>query len=233
MPRALEWLVEAAELLRACSQHFLHDVRVRQVQLDELFALLSAVKHGEVSEAEAIERLERSPQWVWVAMDPKSKLRLAIDVGERTLAMAQRFVHYVTQVLAPDCAPLFLTDGFREYLRRPPARPAPPPPRPSPITYPRLALLSPSSPRGAAQPQYSPACRRSRAPGQHAVQERGWVAAAAGSLPDVPQLLPPAYQLADTLGAAGADERDRGGETLAAPDTGHGGGIDGPCLERT
>src|SRR2546422_6481210 len=44
--------------------------RVRQVQLDELFALLSAVKDGEVSEAEAIERLERSPQWVWVAMDP-------------------------------------------------------------------------------------------------------------------------------------------------------------------
>ncbi len=94
----------------------LHDVRVRQVQLDELFALLSAVKAGEVSEAEAIERLERSPHWVWVAMDPESKLLLAIDVGERTLAMAQRVVHQVVQVLAPDCAPLFLTDGFREYL---------------------------------------------------------------------------------------------------------------------
>src|SRR6266446_446872 len=34
---------------------------VRQVQLDELFALLSAVKDGAVSEAAAIERLERSP----------------------------------------------------------------------------------------------------------------------------------------------------------------------------
>ena len=30
--------------------------------------------------------------------------------------MAQRLVHQVAQVLAPDCAPLFLTDGFREYL---------------------------------------------------------------------------------------------------------------------
>src|SRR5713101_5583849 len=29
--------------------------------------------------------------------------------------MAQRVVHQVAQVLAPDCAPLFLTDGFREY----------------------------------------------------------------------------------------------------------------------
>jgi transposase-like protein len=112
----LQWLVEAAEQLRAFSRHVLYDVRVRQVQLDELFALLSAVKDHEVSTAEAIERLERTPQWVWVAMDPESKLVLAIDVGERTLATAQRVVHHVVQVLAPDCAPLFLTDGFREYL---------------------------------------------------------------------------------------------------------------------
>jgi IS1 family transposase len=112
----LQWLVEAAEQLHAFSRHVLHDVRVRQVQLDELFALLSAVKTGEVSAAEAIERLERSPQWVWVAMDPESKLLLAIDVGDRTLAMAQRVVHHVAQVVAPDCTPLFLTDGFREYM---------------------------------------------------------------------------------------------------------------------
>jgi len=112
----LQWLGEAAEQLRAFSQHVLHDVRVRQVQLDELFALLSAVKDGAVSEAEAIERLERFPQWVWVAMDPESKLLLALDAGARTLAMAQRVVHHVAQVLAPDCAPLCLTDGFREYM---------------------------------------------------------------------------------------------------------------------
>jgi len=112
----LQWLVEAAEQLRALSRHVLHDVRVRQVQLDELFALLRAVKAGEVSAVEAIERLERAPQWVWVAMDPESKLLVALDVGDRTLAMAQRVVHQVAQVLAPDCAPRFLTDGFREYL---------------------------------------------------------------------------------------------------------------------
>jgi IS1 family transposase len=112
----LQWLVDAAEQLQAFSRHVLHDIRVQQVQLDELFALLSAVKDGAVSEAEAIERLERSPQWVWVALDPESKLVLAIDVGERTLALAQRVVHQVAQILAPDCAPLFLTDGFKEYL---------------------------------------------------------------------------------------------------------------------
>lgn len=112
----VQWLVEAAEQLQAFSRHVMHDVRVRQVQLDERFALRSAVKAGAVSEPEAIERLERSPQWVWVAMDPESKLLLALDGGERTLAMAQRVAHHVAQVLAPECAPLFLTDGFREYL---------------------------------------------------------------------------------------------------------------------
>ena len=111
----LQWLVEAADHLTAFSQYFLHDVRVTQVQLDELYALLRAVKDGEVSEAEALTRLSRSPHWVWVAMDPVTKLLLAIDVGDRTLAMAQGVVHQVVQVLAPGCVPLFLTDGFKEY----------------------------------------------------------------------------------------------------------------------
>ena len=111
----LQWLVEAAEQLQAFSQYFLHDVRVTQVQLDELYALLSAVQAGEVSEAEALTRLSRSPHWVWAALDPVTKLLLTIDVGDRTLAMAQRVVHQVGQVLAPGCVPLFLTDGFTAY----------------------------------------------------------------------------------------------------------------------
>src|SRR5467141_2987229 len=111
----LAWLVEVADHAVAFSRYFLHDVRVTQVQLDELFALLSAVKAGEVSDTEAIQRLSRSPHWVWGALDPVTKLLLTIDVGDRTLAMAQRVVHQVAQVLAPSCVPLFLTDGFKEY----------------------------------------------------------------------------------------------------------------------
>src|SRR5437867_9541389 len=111
----LAWLVEVAEHAAAFSQYFLHDVRVTQVQLDELFALLSAVKAGAVSEAEAITRLSRSPHWVWAAIDPVTKVLLTLDVGERTLAMAPGVVHQVVQVLAPDCVPLFLPDGFKAY----------------------------------------------------------------------------------------------------------------------
>ena len=111
----LSWLVEAAEQLRAFSAYFLCDLHVEQLQLDELYAVLRDLKAGEISNDEAIRRLERSPYWVWTAMDPKSKLLLVVDVGSRTLAMAQRVVHQVTQMLAPACVPLFLTDGFKEY----------------------------------------------------------------------------------------------------------------------
>ena len=48
-------------------------------------------------------------------MDPRSKLLVVVDVGSRTLAMAQRVVHQVTEVLAPGCVPLFLTDGLKDY----------------------------------------------------------------------------------------------------------------------
>ena len=112
----LDWLVEAAEQLRAFSAYFLCDVHVRQLQLDDLYAVLSAVKDGQMSEDEAIKQLSRSPHWVWTAIDPQSKLLLAIAVGPRTRAMAQWVVHQVVQMLAPGCVPLFLTDGFKEYM---------------------------------------------------------------------------------------------------------------------
>jgi hypothetical protein len=112
----LRWLVEAAEQLRAFASYFLCDMQIKQVQLDELYAVLRAVKDGELGEDEAIKRLERSPHGVWTAMDPESKLLVAIDVGARTAALAQRVVHQVAQRLAPDCIPMFLSDGFREYL---------------------------------------------------------------------------------------------------------------------
>jgi IS1 family transposase/transposase-like protein len=111
----LAWLGEAADHLTTFSQYRLHDVQVRQVQLDELFALVSEGEKPQDREAEAREHVQRSPAWIWVAMDPVSKLLLAIDLGQRTLAMAQRLVHHVVQVLAPACVPLFLTDGLKAY----------------------------------------------------------------------------------------------------------------------
>src|SRR5438105_4101954 len=106
--------MEAAEQLWAFSDYFLCAVHVRQLQLDELYAVLHGVKEGAISEDEAVQFLERSPSWVWTAMDPQSKLLLVIDVGTRTLEMAQRMVHQVVQRLAPDCVPPLLTDGLQD-----------------------------------------------------------------------------------------------------------------------
>jgi hypothetical protein len=91
----LEWFVETADQLQSFSTYFLHELHLTQVQLDELSALLRDIKAGELSEAKAIERFERSPHWVWTAC----------------------VVHQVGQMLAAGCVPPFLTDGFREYTR--------------------------------------------------------------------------------------------------------------------
>ena len=45
----LDWFMEAAEQLRALSRYCPCDVHVCQVQLDELYAVLMAVKNGERS----------------------------------------------------------------------------------------------------------------------------------------------------------------------------------------
>ena len=274
----LHWLVEAAEHLRAFSAYFLCDLHVKQLQLDEFYAVLSAVKDGEITEAKAIKRLSRSPQWVWVAMDPESKLLLTIEVGDRTLAMAQRVVHHVAQVLVPDCAPLFVTDGFREYMTAllthygslaaaataPGHRPqteaaldaaaaaalraggedhaaASPGPgessrgvwhaggRPSRAGAAWLAYQYRLS--GAPQPHHPAAYRRGRATGQHAVQGRRRVAAAAGRLPLLLQFLFAPRERMPAPAAARAHQRDRIGHAVAAPHAGHGSGADRPCLD--
>jgi IS1 family transposase len=111
----LQWLVEAAEHLHAFSASFLCDMHLNQWQLDAWYAMLRGVKAGELSAKKAIKRLERSRHWGWTAIDPESKLLVAIEIGPRTLAMAQQVVHQGTEVLAPGGAPLLLTDGLKAY----------------------------------------------------------------------------------------------------------------------
>jgi hypothetical protein len=112
----LQWLVEAAEQLQAFTRYVLCDVHVRQLQLDELYAVIRDLKNGEMSEDDALKRLEHARHWVWTAIDPVSKLLVAIAVGPRTLEMVQRVVQQVVIVLAPDCVPAWFSDGFKGYL---------------------------------------------------------------------------------------------------------------------
>jgi hypothetical protein len=110
----LQWLVAAADQRRAFSRAFLCDVHVEPCQLDELDAGLRDLKAGESNEDEASERLERSPAGVWTALAPQRKWLLVLDVGPRTLEMAQRGVHQVTRRVAPGWVPRCMTDGLQD-----------------------------------------------------------------------------------------------------------------------
>jgi IS1 family transposase len=110
-PNTVEsWLGQAAQHLRAVSHYLIHDLQLSQVQVDELWALLGH------SEAElGAQRNRRGKGWVWVGIDPVSKLMLAYLVGDRSLACAQRLIHAITLLLAPGCMPLFLSDQWAAY----------------------------------------------------------------------------------------------------------------------
>ena len=129
----LQWVGEAAEQLHACARPGLPGVRLRPGQRAARLARRSAVKEGAVSEAEASERLARSPRGVWVALDPESTRRLALDVGHRPRALAQGPGHPVLPGLAPGWVPLFLPDGFQESPRARPAQGPAPTPRWRPL----------------------------------------------------------------------------------------------------
>lgn len=104
----LRWLAEAAGHSEAVLSYMLHDLQLAQVQMDELYARLNGRSDA------AGERLSC---WVWTAIDPLSKLLVAVVVGDRSLERAQQLVHAVVNVLAPGVVPLFLTDQLAAYRK--------------------------------------------------------------------------------------------------------------------
>jgi hypothetical protein len=112
----LQWWLEAAEHLQALTHFFLCDVHSKQRQLDELYAVIRALTTGQSSAGDAIACLEPGRPWVWTAIDPGSTWLLAMEVGPRTVALAQRVVHRVDQRRASGCGPAWFSDGFKGYL---------------------------------------------------------------------------------------------------------------------
>jgi transposase-like protein/IS1 family transposase len=104
----LACLVKAAEQMDAVSCCLIHDLRLTQVQVDELWAL---VPGGEAAQGQTRHR----HRWAWTALDPASKLWLATIVGARSLVSAQLLIHAVVMMLAPGVIPLFLSDQLAHY----------------------------------------------------------------------------------------------------------------------
>jgi IS1 family transposase len=55
-------------------------------------------------------------QWLWLAIDPRTKILPVLLLGPRTQHMAHRVIHSLRELLAPGCVPLFTSDGLNVYF---------------------------------------------------------------------------------------------------------------------
>src|SRR6266567_2028427 len=74
------------------------------------------VPHLQVDEIRT--RLRRSTQilWVWLVIDPTTKILPVLQLGPRTQNAAHTVIHSLRQLLAPGCIPLFTSDGLHVYF---------------------------------------------------------------------------------------------------------------------
>jgi len=54
--------------------------------------------------------------WLWLAIDPLTKILPVLQLGPRTQNMAHLLIHSLRQILAPGCLPLFTSDGLNLYF---------------------------------------------------------------------------------------------------------------------
>jgi IS1 family transposase len=54
--------------------------------------------------------------FLWLAIDPLTKILPVLYLGPRTHLSAQTVMHSLRQILSPGCVPLFTSDGFNVYF---------------------------------------------------------------------------------------------------------------------
>ncbi len=72
--------------------------------------------HLQLDELRTRLRCAKQVLWLWVAIDPRTKLLPVLQLGPRTQNMAHTVIHSLRQVLAPGCLPLFTSDGLNLYF---------------------------------------------------------------------------------------------------------------------
>jgi hypothetical protein len=75
--------------------------------------------HLQLDELRTRLRCSKQVLWLWVAIDPCTKLLPAFQLGPRTQYMAYLLIHSIRQMLAPGCLPLFTSDGLNLYFSSP------------------------------------------------------------------------------------------------------------------
>jgi IS1 family transposase len=95
------WLARAGAHGTRLHARWFHDLHLPHIQLDEVRTRLRNRAHV---------------VWLWVAVEPVSKLVPVLHLGARTQASAHAVVHALRRQLAPGCLPAFTSDGLRSYF---------------------------------------------------------------------------------------------------------------------
>jgi IS1 family transposase len=95
------WLTRAGEHSQILHERSFRNLHIPHLQLDELRT-----------------RLRKATQilWLWLAIDPLTKMIPVLELGPRTQKTAHVLIHSLRQSLAPGCLPLFTSDGLNLYF---------------------------------------------------------------------------------------------------------------------
>jgi IS1 family transposase len=95
------WLTRAGKHAGLFHEHSFRNLHLPHLQLDELRT-----------------RLRNSTQvlWLWLAIDPRTKILPVLSLGPRTQHMAHMVLHSLRRSLTPGCVPLFTSDGLNLYF---------------------------------------------------------------------------------------------------------------------
>ncbi len=95
------WLTRAGKHSATLHTHWFHNLDLPHLQLDEIRTRLRRRAHT---------------LWLWLAIDPITKIIPALHLGARTQDSAHALIHALRQHLIPSCIPVFTSDGLNLYF---------------------------------------------------------------------------------------------------------------------
>jgi len=95
------WLTRAGLHAQSLHEHIFCHLQLPYLQLDELRTRLRSHSHL---------------LWLWLVIDPRTKILPVLHLGPRTQNAAHAVIHALRRILAPGCLPLFTSDGLNMYF---------------------------------------------------------------------------------------------------------------------
>jgi hypothetical protein len=92
-------LADIGEVCESCQDRVLRNLPCRRIQLDELWGF-DYCKAKNVTQEIASKISGAGDVWLWVAIDPESKLVPRWQLGDRSASTAIGFVHYLEDRLS-------------------------------------------------------------------------------------------------------------------------------------